>query len=86
MSLDDFRGGIQEFLEIQEYLDSYKVIASKKQLMLMLSIEELDWSDSLRSLNHLDGIGGNLYELINLKMFFHTCLTRVIVQRLYSII
>jgi hypothetical protein len=30
MNLDNFQGGIQEFLEIQEYLEQFRVIASKK--------------------------------------------------------
>jgi len=38
-----FKSGVADYLEIQEYLDAYQVVLSKKQLMLMLSIEELSW-------------------------------------------
>jgi cell division protein FtsB len=53
--------------------------------MLMLSLEEMDWTDSQVQDNHVGELSGNLYELINLKMFFHAHLTKIIVQRLYSI-
>lgn len=78
----NIKQGIETYLEIDNYIRQYSVLNSKKQLMLMLSIEEFEWKQTGMRIRQLIELSYQLVELIQFRLFFYAHLFQAIQDRL----
>jgi hypothetical protein len=78
-------GEISAFIEIEDYIQKYKIVASKKALMKMLHLDELNWRGSKIWFEYQIQLSRLLNQLIMYRLFFYSAFVRVISNRFRQI-
>ena len=70
-----------EFVEIERYVKKYNRVKSKRQLLLMLSIDEMNWEFSdLKVLQYIE-LSNLISQLIMLRLFYYSHYIEKIMDR-----
>lgn len=70
-----------EFVEIERYAKQYNRVKSKRQLLLMLSIDEMNWEFSdLKVLQYIE-LSNLISQLIMLRLFYYSHYIEKIMDR-----
>jgi hypothetical protein len=78
-------GEISAFIEIEDYIQKYKIVASKKALMKMLHLDELNWRGSKIWFEYQIQLSRLLNQLIMYRLFFYSAFVKVISDRFRQI-
>jgi hypothetical protein len=78
----NYKEGINNYLEIDNYIKLYSIINSRRKLQIILSIEEMDFQNEEFIAKQCIQLSFVLVELITLKFFFYSNYMSLIFSRL----